>query len=52
MEVLEVAKKTVKKKKHKKANVDHFAHQVGVSGVGAHKNKKKTIPRKKKYKGV
>ena len=24
----------------KKANVDHFAHQATVSGVGAHKNKK------------
>lgn len=25
----------------KKANIDHFAHQVNVTGVGAHKNAKK-----------
>ena len=25
----------------KKANIDHFAHQVNVTGVGAHKNTKK-----------
>ena len=43
----------MKTKKPKKANINHFAHQVGVSGVGAHKNKKKTIPRKRKNnKGV
>lgn len=40
------------KKKYKRANVEHFAHQVQVTGTGAHKNKKKTIPRKQKYKGV
>lgn len=40
-----------KKKTKRKANIDHIAHQVGVSGVGAHKSKKKTIPRKQKYKG-
>ena len=40
----------VKKKQRPKANVDHIAHQVNVSGVGAHKNKKKIIPRKQKYK--
>lgn len=27
-------------KKTKKANVDHIAHQVHVTGVGAHRNKK------------
>lgn len=25
----------------KRANTDHIAHQVGVSGVGPHRNKKK-----------
>jgi hypothetical protein len=30
----------VKKKQRPKANVDHIAHQVNVSGVGAHKSKK------------
>jgi hypothetical protein len=25
----------------KKPNIDHFAHQVNVTGVGAHKNDKK-----------
>jgi hypothetical protein len=25
----------------KKANIDHFSHQVNVTGVGAHKNTKK-----------
>lgn len=25
----------------KKANIDHFSHQVNVTGVGAHKNAKK-----------
>lgn len=39
------------KKKPKKANVDHIAHQVHVTGTGAHKNKKKVIPRKQKHKG-
>lgn len=33
-------KKDIKDKK-KRANIDHVAHQVGVTGVGAHKNKKK-----------
>ena len=28
-------------KKKKRANIDHIAHQVNVSGVGAHKNKKR-----------
>lgn len=27
-------------KKKNRANINHIAHQVGVSGVGAHKNKK------------
>ena len=40
-------------KKPKRANINHIAHQVGVSGVGAHKNKKRVIPRKRKNnKGV
>jgi hypothetical protein len=39
-----------KNKKKRKANTDHIAHQVGVTGTGYHKNKKKTIPRKRKYK--
>jgi hypothetical protein len=37
----------------KRANIDHFAHQVHTKksgGVGPHKNKKKQIPRKAKYK--
>lgn len=34
-------KKVKKPQKQKKANTDHIAHQVGVTGVGAHKNKKK-----------
>ena len=36
-----------------KANIDHFAHQVHTKksgGVGPHKNKKKVIERKSKYK--
>lgn len=40
-----------KKRKSKRANTDHIAHQVNVTGVGPHKNKKKQIPRKRKYKG-
>lgn len=43
-----------KSKPYKKANIDHFAHQVHTKksgGVGFHKNKKKLIPRKSKYKG-
>ena len=36
-------------KTKKKANVDHIAHQVNVTGIGAHKNKKK-YTRKKKHK--
>lgn len=35
--------------KKSKANTDHIAHQVHVTGVGAHKNKKK-YTRKVKYK--
>ena len=38
-----------------KANISHFAHQYHIKksgGIGAHKNKKKVIPRKQKYKGV
>lgn len=38
-----------KKKVAKKANVNHIAHQIGVSGVGAHKNKK-AYTRKNKHK--
>lgn len=26
---------------YKKPNIDHFAHQVNVTGLGAHKNQKK-----------
>ena len=40
--------KTLKIKK--KPNIDHFVHQVNVTGTGQHKNKSKEIPRKKKYK--
>jgi hypothetical protein len=36
-------------KTKKKANIDHIAHQVGVTGIGAHRNKKK-YTRKKKHK--
>lgn len=35
----------------KKPNIDHFAHQATVTGVGAHQNKKKKIFRKRKHKG-
>lgn len=41
----------MKNKKVKRANVDHFAHQVQVSGVGVHKNKK-AYTRKAKHKQV
>jgi hypothetical protein len=34
----------------KKPNLDHFAHQVHVTGVGPHRNKKKELPRKSKHK--
>lgn len=30
----------VKRKQRTKANTDHIAHQVNVTGVGAHKDKK------------
>ena len=33
----------------KKANTDHIAHQVNVTGVGPHSNKKK-YTRKQKHK--
>lgn len=36
----------------KKANINHVAHQIHVTGIGAHKNKKKQIPRKKKNKAI
>ena len=42
-------------KKMKKPNIDHFAHQYHTKksgGVGPHKNKKKIIPRKAKYKKI
>ena len=39
------------KKPKKKANIAHIAHQVNVTGTGAHKNKKKVLPRKQKHKG-
>ncbi len=42
--------KTKTPQNRKRPNIDHFAHQVGVSGVGAHKNKKKSLPRKTKHK--
>ena len=35
-------------KKKKKANTNHIAHQIHVTGVGAHRNKKK-YNRKEKY---
>ena len=35
-------------KNNKKANTNHIAHQVNVTGVGAHKNKKK-YNRREKY---
>jgi hypothetical protein len=36
----------------KKPNIDHFAHQVHVTGIGAHRDKKKEerLPRKSKHK--
>lgn len=43
----------MKSKKIKRANIDHFAHQVHTKksgGIGFHKNKKKLIPRKSKHK--
>ena len=45
-------KVSFKKEKLSHANVDHIAHQVNVTGVGAHRNKKKTIHRKAKYKKI
>lgn len=42
-------RETKPQKKKIRANTDHIAHQVGVSGVGAHKNKK-AYTRKTKYK--
>jgi len=41
------------KKEWKRINIPnklHFVHQRDVSGVGAHKDKSKVIPRKKKHK--
>lgn len=41
------------KKNTKKANISHFAHQYHTkksNATGAHKNYKKIIPRKAKYK--
>jgi len=43
-----------KKRKKKKANVDHFITQLHLrksGGQGAHKNKKKVIFRNRKHKG-
>lgn len=36
-------------KPRKKANIDHIAHQVNVTGVGAHRNRK-AYTRKPKHK--
>jgi len=41
--------KAKKAKTRKKANVDHIAHQVNVTGTGPHKNKK-AYNRKNKHK--
>jgi len=37
-----------RRKKVIKANTDHIAHQVNVTGVGTHKDKSKLHPRIKK----
>ena len=46
-------KKKSKRKQRVKPSINHIAHQIAIKGsnaVGAHKNKKKSIERKRKYK--